>query len=389
MFASEGYFLNLLFIFYLLLHSMQCNEWGSYVMETFRKWLAYVGLHTFGMKILYPGSCCFMPKILGLNSRRSELLAEHGCELRKLTTKEGNTIETIFLDARDQSKFGDVLVICCEGSASFFEDGCLIKVPIYAGYSMLGWNHPGFGNSTGKPMPSQVQNAIDAVLQYAIRSLGFKRKDILFYSWSIGAYPASWAAANYNECRGVVLDGAFDDIMELAKHSMPNWLHSIVEAAVNNYININISALLVNYPGPILIIRRTRDEIMCLDEDDLASNRANFLLIDILKHRYPYIITEKVINELSRYLSLTGMYQNNIVNRYKINDFECQLKLQNYVTEHTNAYPLKIGKDYSEKQKIHMALFLAGKYMIDFDANHCTPLPFEMFQEPWTLRLHP
>lgn len=53
-------------------------------------------------------------------------------------------------------------------------------------------------------MPSQVQNAIDSVLQYAIRSLGFKRKDILFYSWSIGAYPASWAAANYNECRGVV-----------------------------------------------------------------------------------------------------------------------------------------------------------------------------------------
>lgn len=118
----------------------------------------------------------------------------------------------------------------------------------------------------------------------------------------------------------------------------------------------------------------------------MASNRANFLLIDILKHRYPYIITEKVINELSRYLSLTGMYQSkyifillfvnaftdildNIVNRYKINDFECQLKLQNYVTEHTNAYPLKIGKDYSEKQKIHMALFLVSFPVYNVNVN--------------------
>ena len=36
------------------------------------------------------------------------------------------------------------------------------------GYSVLGWNHPGFGGSTGTPLPDQEANAIDTVMQFAI-----------------------------------------------------------------------------------------------------------------------------------------------------------------------------------------------------------------------------
>lgn len=42
---------------------------------------------------------------------------------------------------------GNVLVICCEGNAGFYEVG-MIGTPLEAGYSVLGWNHPGFGGSS-------------------------------------------------------------------------------------------------------------------------------------------------------------------------------------------------------------------------------------------------
>lgn len=42
---------------------------------------------------------------------------------------------------------GDVLVITCEGNCGFYETG-IISTPMSKGYSILGWNHPGFGSST-------------------------------------------------------------------------------------------------------------------------------------------------------------------------------------------------------------------------------------------------
>lgn len=38
-------------------------------------------------------------------------------------------------------------VVCCEGNAGFYEYG-IATTPIEAGFSVLGWNHPGFAGST-------------------------------------------------------------------------------------------------------------------------------------------------------------------------------------------------------------------------------------------------
>lgn len=65
----------------------------------------------------------------------------------KLLTKENNEIDTMFVDKRNFRPNGDTLVICCEGNAGFYEIG-IMCTPIAAGYSALGWNHPGFGGST-------------------------------------------------------------------------------------------------------------------------------------------------------------------------------------------------------------------------------------------------
>ena len=73
---------------------------------------------------------------------------------------------------------GKTLVICCEGNAGFYEIG-IMATPITCGYSVLGWNHPGFYGSTGRPYPDQEKMAVDSVMQFAINKLGFKVEDIV------------------------------------------------------------------------------------------------------------------------------------------------------------------------------------------------------------------
>merc|ERR1711976_414414 len=126
---------------------------------------------------------------------RAKLVEEKKGMRAKLLAEDGNEIDTMFIDRRNDpnNPNGNILVVCCEGNAGFYEIGCMVT-PIDAGYSVLGWNHPGFWGSTGQPFPSQEQCAIDVVMQYAINKLGFQPYDIILFAWSIGGFSASYAA---------------------------------------------------------------------------------------------------------------------------------------------------------------------------------------------------
>lgn len=45
---------------------------------------------------------------------------------------------------------------------------------------------------------------------------------------------------------------------------MPTWTESIVRLAIREYVNLNVCQQLIRYPGPILLIRRTEDEIIAI-----------------------------------------------------------------------------------------------------------------------------
>lgn len=77
---------------------------------------------------------------------RKRLIVELAGKRAKVGTADGNTIDTMFVDKRS-TRLGKTLVICFEGNAGYYEDG-IMATPISAGYSTLGWNHPGFGWST-------------------------------------------------------------------------------------------------------------------------------------------------------------------------------------------------------------------------------------------------
>lgn len=111
-------------------------------------------------------------------------------------------------------------MICSEGNAGFYEIGVMVT-PLNAGYSVLGWNHPGFGGSTGLPYPQNDINAMDVVIKFAVERLGFSLDEIILFGWSIGGFPSSWAAMQYPDIKGIVLDASFDDILPLAEAKMP------------------------------------------------------------------------------------------------------------------------------------------------------------------------
>ncbi|KAJ8969938.1 hypothetical protein NQ314_001519 [Rhamnusium bicolor] len=300
---------------------------------------------------------------------RSRLIELYRGERFKIQTSDNNEIDTMFINKRNASPNGNTLVICCEGNAGFYEIGIAIT-PIEAGYSVLGWNHPGFGGST-----------------FAINKLGFKVENILLFGWSIGGYTATWAAMNYPEMKGIILDATFDDILPLAVSHMPSWWEPIVHFAIREHVNLNIFEQLSKYPGPVLLIRRTEDEVICLKENDLSSNRGNHLLAKLLCLRYPCIYNDAQTHLLMDYLAVTQGTQDELFKRYSVDENMCQSLLQSYVSEYSKSYPMKIGEEFTNHEKSRMALFLARKYMKDFKSSHCVNLPSEIFQIPWDVNV--
>ncbi|CAL7939967.1 unnamed protein product [Xylocopa violacea] len=229
------------------------------------KFLSYIVAHTFAIKMIYPGSISLLN--WGLRSTllkgRINLIIKYGGERYKLLTVDKNEIDAIFVDQRNRTTKGNILVITCEGNCGFYETG-IISTPLNKGYSILGWNHPGFGSSTGAPYPLQEENAIDCVMRFAIDQLRFPEKQIILYGWSIGGYTATWAAMNYPSIQSLILDATFDDILPLAIMTMSVKLEGLVRNIIRDYFNLNIAEQLNRYNGTVLLIRRTEDEIMHL-----------------------------------------------------------------------------------------------------------------------------
>lgn len=152
----------------------------------------------------------------------------------------------------------------------------------------------GFVESTGTPFPDQILNGMDAVIQFAL-SKGFHYDQIILFGWSIGGFPSTWAAANYPQIKGLILDATFDDVLPLAITHMPSFADKVVKVAIGEQFNLNVAVQLAKYHGPVHIIRRYNDEIITTFQgpDDARmrrENRGNFLLAKFLQSRFPKIL---------------------------------------------------------------------------------------------------
>ncbi|XP_068998516.1 phosphatidylserine lipase ABHD16A-like [Embiotoca jacksoni] len=351
--------------------------------------ISFLISHSFGRRMLYPGSVGLLQKAMRpmLQQGQARLIEEFDGQRNKLVACDGNEIDTMFVDRRrDGGQHGQTLVICCEGNAGFYEVGCM-NTPLEGGYSVLGWNHPGFGGSTGVPFPQNEANAMDVVIQYAIHKLGFQLTDIVVYAWSIGGFTASWAVMSYPEIQSLVLDASFDDLLPLALKVMPDSWRPLVQHTVRQYMNLNNADQLLKYQGPVLLIRRTRDEIITTTRpDDIMSNRGNDLLLKLLQFRYPKIMTDEGIRVVRQWLGASSQLEEaSVYSGYEVDDDWCVSVLQSYQADRDVLFPWSVGEDMTLEGRRQLALFLARKYMRNFETTHCTPLPAAEFHSPWRL----
>lgn len=360
---------------------------------------AFLAIHTFGIKMIYPGSIKLILKFLHpmLIQGRAKMILENNAVRNKIETIDGNQIDTIFVDYRNmKSDHGKTLVITAEGNAGFYEIG-IMSTPLELNYSVLGFNHPGFGGSNGEPYPDQDQNAIDAVMQFAIQHLGFLPENILLFGWSIGGYSSLWLATQYPNVKGVLLDATFDDLLYLALPRMPESLAGIVKIAIREHCNLNLNDLIAKYNGPVALVRRSEDEVICTEEMNIGTNRGNYLLLHMLKTRFPNIFkseqltyAQEILNrtvdhcEYKNYYSFESTLSFNVSARSSDDQMSLSLILS-YISENGAAYPLKIGEDYTNDQKNQMALYLIKNHFSDFKSSHCTPLPGDFFKTPWNI----
>lgn len=342
--------------------------------------------HYIARRLIYPGSVSVYKLLISdsLSAGRAGLKRHHDAHRARLLAADGNSIDCMFVDKRgspDSTAHGNRLVICCEGNAAFYEMG-MMEIPIGVGYSVLGWNHPGFGDSTGLPFPSQEFNAVDVVVRYAVTDLGFTFQDIILFAWSIGGYSASCAAMSYPDIGAVIVDASFDDLCPLVENRVHPLLRSFSRGMVKEFYDLNISEQLCRYPGPIIVVRRLYDEMMS-EESDLQSNRGNYLLINILQNRYPKLVFKESRDWLQRWLEAeTDTDRILLTSRCSVNAAVCSSRLKTYMAEFGPSYPWAVGDKLSQAEKIQLLLYLAGQYMLHFDATHCASLPSNYFRVP-------
>lgn len=362
------------------------ESFGERLLSMPCRTIGYTVANTVGYKLMFPGSIQVLQFFIdgAIIQGRSKLVVEEKAERFKLHTEDGNYIDSMFVDRRKKGGNGDILVICCEGNAGFYEIG-IMATPLGNNYSVFGWNYPGFGWSTGTPYPDAVTNGVDTVVQFAIHKLHFQPENILLFAWSIGGYAVSWASMNYPDVKGVVLDASFDDVLPLALSRFPMSWEPLVHRIIREYMNLNNIEQLTKYPGPVLLYRRTEDEIIAIDPEVLATNRGNHLLVQLLKYRYPQIIQGKAQEELLAWLTVKPNKQGALWNRLNVDEDLCTTTLISYVSEHSNSYPMMIGEDFDDALRTQIALFLCHKYLVDYNSTHCTPLPSSLFRLPWDI----
>jgi len=113
--------------------------------------LGYACVNVFGRRLMFPGSLQLLRHMMErpLLDGRANLIVQHRAKRYLLRTADGNNIDTVFVDRRQSNSTdnGRTLIITCEGNAGFYELGCT-TTPIERGYSVLGWNRPGFAESS-------------------------------------------------------------------------------------------------------------------------------------------------------------------------------------------------------------------------------------------------
>ncbi|KAJ8965093.1 hypothetical protein NQ317_013382 [Molorchus minor] len=100
----------------------------------------------------------------------------------------------------------------------------------------------------------------------------------------------------------------------------------------------------------------TNQGVPRMKENDLSSNRGNHLLIKLLVKGILSFLMIFQSQLLMDYLAVTQGAQG-FFKKYTVNENECLSLLQSYASEYSKAFPMKLGDNFTDLEKLEWHCF--------------------------------
>lgn len=165
-------------------------------------------------------------------------------DILRLQASDGERISAYFLKSTES----DRLLLYSHGNGEDIGDARpLLQAFQKLGFSVLAYDYPGYGTSSGQPSEDGCYAAIETAYTYATEALGYAPENITLYGRSLGSGPASWLAER-KPVSGLIYEGAFTSTFRvMTKVKLLPW------DVFDNY------ARLPNIKCPVLVIHGTDD----------------------------------------------------------------------------------------------------------------------------------
>ena len=168
------------------------------------------------------------------------------------------------------------------------------------GFSVLFFDYPGFGLSTGIPNEKSCIDSAECFYNYLINEKNFFYKDIIFYGESIGG---SIAASLGNLCniKHLILQSTFSDIKDIIKNIISFDIFMINNIGFETLKNLKYRHKLnkINKKMKTLIIHSNDDELIDVSHANKLSEYSDKLYICQGSHSNLNIDSEFIFNLLS------------------------------------------------------------------------------------------
>jgi pimeloyl-ACP methyl ester carboxylesterase len=128
-----------------------------------------------------------------------------GPQTFKLKTRDGEAITATYLEAPKATR----LLLYSHGNGEDLGDIRPLLESFQAqGISVLAYDYPGYGTSSGEASEAGVFAAADAVYAHATTQLNLAPEQITLYGRSLGSGPSCWLAERY-PVAGLIIEGGF------------------------------------------------------------------------------------------------------------------------------------------------------------------------------------
>lgn len=168
-----------------------------------------------------------------------------GPETFKLKASDGEVITATYLEAPGSTR---LLLYSHGNGVDLGGIRSFLEAFQNQGISVLAYDYPGYGTSSGHGSEAGVYAAADATYEHATQTLGFAPEQITLYGRSLGSGPTCWLAERYPVDR-LIIDGGFSSTFRV-----------MTRVKVLPWDKFDNVARLRSIRCPVLIIHGTADE---------------------------------------------------------------------------------------------------------------------------------